>query len=215
MNPAPTARLVFIVPGIDLLEGLGRLGSGDGWVSGSGQVEEVELRVAAEGADRVTVLSGRFQLTSLMGPRGGPFVVTLARLSDSGAQVLGGELVSARSAGVTAIFQPAVREAAAPVVGKAPGTQATWKTAAAASAATAAREEQDEGEESAPEIGDLVQHFAFGLCEVLTAEGDRLRIRDVEGPRRVREVAMSMLRVSGPIESNGKRVFQLTRRLPA
>jgi hypothetical protein len=57
-----------------------------------------------------------------------------------------------------------------------------------------------------------VQHFAFGLCEVLTSDGDRLRIRDVGGPRRVREVALSMLRVTGPTDSDGKRLFHLERR---
>jgi hypothetical protein len=183
-------------------------------VNGTGQVEAVELRVAAEGASEVTVLRGRFNLLSLAGPRGGPFSVTLARISDAGLQVLGGELVRARSAGVTATLQPATRDAAASTA-KLPGAPATWATAAAASTEATARDEDEEDkEESAPEAGDRVQHFAFGLCEVLTCDGDRLRIRDVEGPRRVREVAMSMLRVIGPTESDGKRLFQLARRGP-
>jgi len=209
---APTARLTFIAAGVDLVEGLAQLAGADGWVNGTGQVEAVELRVAAEGASAITVLRGRFNLLSLAGPRGGPFSVTLARLSDAGLQVLGGELVRARSAGVTATLQPATRDAAASA-GRLPGAPATWASAAAASTEATARDEE-EPEESAPEAGDWVQHFAFGLCEVLTADGDRLRIRDVDGARRIREVALTMLRVTGPTESDGKRLFQLVRRGP-
>jgi hypothetical protein len=213
MNGAPlTARLIFVAQGTDLLEALAAL-VGDGWVHGTGYVESVELRVAAEGSDAITLLRGRFNLLSLSGPRGGPLAVTLARLSDAGLEVLGGELVRARSAGVTVTFQPAARDAVP--VAKAPAAQATWKTAAAASAAALARADDEQGEQLTPEAGDLVQHFAFGLCEVVTSDGDRLRLRDVEGPRRVREVAMSMLRVNGPTESDGKRLFQLERRGPA
>ena len=206
-GPAPTARLAVLAPGIDLVEGLAELPGADGWITGTGQVEDLTLRVAAEVAETVTVLRGRFNLLSLSGPRGGPFAVTLARLSDAGLQVLGGELVRGRSAGVTVTFLPATRETAVPK-----GTPA-WARAVAASEANA-RDEEEQGEEPTPEAGDRVEHFAFGLCEVLTAEGDRLRIRDVEGPRRVREVALSMLRVSGPTESDGKRLYQLTRRAP-
>jgi hypothetical protein len=217
MNGAPpAARLAFIPPGVDLAEGLGRLGVADGWVQGTGQVETVELRVAAEGADTVTSLRGRFNLLSLAGPRGGPFAVTLARLSDAGLQVLGGELVRARSAGVTATLQPATRDDPVRAPGPPPGATPTWATAAEASAKMAARAAEEHApDEPVPDAGDWVQHFAFGLCEVLTSDGDRLRIRDVEGARRVREVALAMLRVTGPTESDGKRLFHLARRVPA
>jgi hypothetical protein len=91
-----------------------------------------------------------------------------------------------------------------------------WARAAAASAAAAARaalEGVDDG--PGPEAGDLVEHFAFGLCEVLTSDGDRLRIRDLKQPGRVREVSMTMLKVMSPTESDGKRMFRLARRSPA
>jgi hypothetical protein len=179
-------------------------------VSASGVVESVELRAAAEGGETVTTLRGRFNLLSLTGPRGGPYAVTLGRLSDAGLQVLGGELVRALSAGVSATLVPATREPAAGL-GAGAGTPATWATAASASAAATA-DEAEHTEEHVPEAGDWVQHFAFGLCEVLTSDGDRLRIRDVGGPRRVREVALSMLRVTGPTDSDGKRLFHLERR---
>ena len=79
----------------------------------------------------------------------------------------------------------------------------------------AARAAEEHADEPVPDAGDWVQHFAFGLCEVLTSDGDRLRIRDVEGAKRVREVALAMLRVTGPTESDGKRLFHLARRVPA
>ena len=205
---APTGRLAVLAVGIDLLEGLAELGGADGWFTGTGQVEDVALRVATEGPDTVTNLRGRFNLLSISGPRGGPFTVTLARLSDAGLQVLGGELVRGRSAGVTVTFLPATRETVLPK-----GATGAWSRAAAASEAKA-RDDEEQGEDPTPEVGDRVEHFAFGLCEVLTAEGDRLRIRDVEGPRRVREVALTMLRVMGPTESDGKRLYRLVRRAP-
>ncbi|HMI83299.1 MAG TPA: hypothetical protein VK550_04350 [Polyangiaceae bacterium] len=211
----PTVRLTSIASGVDVVEGLAQLGGSDRWVNGTGYVEDVELRVATEESDSVTVLNGRFNLLSLVGASGGPFTVTLARLSDAGMQVVGGQLVRARSAGVTVTLQPATRDRVAPPPAKVLGAPATWASAASASAAARARLSEEQAEEPTPEAGDLVQHFAFGLCEVLTSEGDRLRIRDVEGPKRVREVALSMLRVTGPTELEGKRVYQLTRRIPA
>jgi hypothetical protein len=198
-------------------------------VQGSGYVDSVQLRVATDGAPAVTALRGQFNLLSMTGPRRGPLTVTLARVSDAGLQVVGGELVRGRSAGVTVILQPVTHDAvaqdpgrpdpvtpdAAGLARKIPASPATWATAAAASAAAKGRDQDDHGDDPTPEAGDRVEHFAFGLCEVLTSDGDRLRIRDVEGPHRVREVSLAMLRVTGPTESEGKRLFQLVRRVPA
>jgi hypothetical protein len=202
----PTGRLTVVAAGSDVVERLSELGGADGWFTGTGQIEDVALRVVSEGTDTVTNLRGRFNLLTLSGPRGGPFAVTLARLSDGGLQVFGGELVRGRSGGVTVTFFPALRDTALPK-----GAPGIWARTAAASEANA-HDDEDSLEEPTPEAGDLVEHFAFGICEVLTAEGDRLRIRDVDGPRRVREVALSMLRVTGPTESDGKKLFQLVRR---
>ena len=49
---------------------------------------------------------------------------------------------------------------------------------------------------------------------MLTSDGERLRIRDLEGPKRAREVALSMLKVMAPTDSDGKKLFQLVRRGP-
>jgi hypothetical protein len=83
--------------------------------------------------------------------------------------------------------------------------------AAAAQAAAADLAEEDE-EPQRPERGDLVRHFAFGLCEVLQDTGDRLKLRDLHGQGRIREIAVDMLEIAPPVEQNGKRVFKLSRK---
>jgi hypothetical protein len=64
-----------------------------------------------------------------------------------------------------------------------------------------------------PERGDIVEHFAFGSCEVVRSEGDRLHLR-VGKDGRIREIALEMLRVTplGDSESGAHR-FKLERRL--
>lgn len=64
-----------------------------------------------------------------------------------------------------------------------------------------------------PEAGDVVEHFAFGRCEVLKSDGDRLHLK-VGKDGRIREIALEMLRVT-PLESNeeGRKRFKLDRKL--
>jgi hypothetical protein len=206
---------------IDMLaEGAGEV---RGWVQGSGFVEEVELRVAGDGIDPRRTLRGRFTLVSLSGPVGGPYAVQLARASGGGFELAAGELVSARTAGVHALLIPAqvlgeepdFSEAAPPAAQPAaPGIAAkpsTW-AAQAAAVASAAAEDDDEEEQAQPERGDLVHHFAFGWCEVIMVNGERLKLRDQKGPGRIREIIIDVLDVAGPSEKDGKRAFKLTRR---
>jgi hypothetical protein len=69
-----------------------------------------------------------------------------------------------------------------------------------------------ESEESYPEEGDLVTHFAFGRCTVVSSDGERLRLQQ-ERDGRVREVALSMLRLNRPtIGEDGKRHWELGRK---
>ena len=72
----------------------------------------------------------------------------------------------------------------------------------------------DEGEQVFPEAGDEVQHFAFGKCEVLRSDGDRLHLK-VGKDGRIREIALEMLKVTQLDEDpNVKpRHFKLDRRL--
>ena len=63
-----------------------------------------------------------------------------------------------------------------------------------------------------PEPGDVVDHFAFGRCDVVKSDGDRLHLR-VHKDGRIREIALEMLRVT-PIEADGSgRQFKLERRI--
>jgi hypothetical protein len=222
--------LVSIADGENVLDALAEAcGKHDGWLSGVGHVDSVELRVAGEGADVRKQLRGRFTLAQLSGPFGGPYFVTLARhSSQQGSELIAGQLLAARSAGVvTSLWnaQSSVRELvdAAPPRGAAastpveqaaspsPAAPAASGWAAAAQAVAAELEEEDE-EPARPERGDFVRHFAFGLCEVLQDTGDRLKLRDLHGPGRIREIAADMLVITPGGEHNGKRVFKLSRK---
>jgi hypothetical protein len=69
-----------------------------------------------------------------------------------------------------------------------------------------------ESEESYPEEGDMVTHFAFGRCVVASSDGERLRLQQ-ERDGRVREVALSMLRLNQPtVGEDGKRHWELGRK---
>ncbi len=67
----------------------------------------------------------------------------------------------------------------------------------------------------APEPGDVVDHFAFGRCDVLKSDGDRLHLRGHKDGR-IREIALDMLRVTRLEPQGGGapgRHFKLERRL--
>ncbi len=69
-----------------------------------------------------------------------------------------------------------------------------------------------ESEESYPEEGDVVTHFAFGRCIVAASDGERLRLQQ-ERDGRVREVALSMLKLNRPtLNEDGKRHWELGRK---
>jgi hypothetical protein len=72
--------------------------------------------------------------------------------------------------------------------------------------------EEADDDEPVPERGDLVEHFAFGRAEVLSVEGERLVLRDLYGPGRIREIALDRLIVKGPLEHDGKRLYRLDKR---
>jgi hypothetical protein len=303
----PQARSLTLAPGDDLpsaiTEGAAALGS-DAWVQAVGHLEAVELRLASEGADPVRSLRGRFTLVSLVGPLRGPLSVTLARTTDAGIELLGGQLVRARSAGVSVLLTPtsalddaaepaarpaapAPRSVAPPPEPRHPITQAaapeprpqvtqvaqvaqaapeprapialpavppaapappaappaaaptpapspfamampaslaatplkpptaaattSWGDVAQASE-RAIDDPDDPDNDPQPGPGDHVDHFSFGLCEVITTDGERLRIRDLRGPGRIREISLAMLNIGRPTASNGKQLFRLMRK---
>jgi len=223
---AAAPRLVTISDGENLLDALAEAcGKADGFIAAVGHVDSVEIRVAGEGADVRKQLRGRLSLAQLSGPFGGPYFATLARHTSLGSELVAGQLLAARSAGVTAslwVAQGSVRElvdaaperdekSVAPEPKAAPVAPGAGGWAAAAQAAAADLTEED-AEPARPERGDLVRHFAFGLCEVLQDTGDRLKLRDLHGPGRIREIAVDMLEIAPPVEQNGKRVFKLSRK---
>ncbi len=65
-----------------------------------------------------------------------------------------------------------------------------------------------------PEPGDTVEHFAFGRCEVVKSEGDRLHVR-LGKDQRIKEIALEMLKVSAlPVdEGQTTKHWKLARKL--
>jgi hypothetical protein len=201
-----------------------------GWIQATGFVEDVELRLTGTSSEVRRVFPGQFTLVALGGPLGGPYGATLSRLENGSVSLLAGVLVRARSREVTAmcIGSSAPRvDVAPPALPAPPATKPATKSAmpvnparppggsnfaSRVGAAAALSDEEDAAGSESPERGDLVQHFAFGLCEVLSAAGERLVLRDAGGNGRIREVAIDRLAVTGPVEHDGKRLFRLERR---
>jgi hypothetical protein len=114
---------------------------------------------------------------------------------------------------------------AAPSAPAVPPAPPSWSDAVAASAPTPARStgapgtfarpptrvvESEDG--PYPVAGDTVEHFAFGSCEVLKSDGDRLHVRMKDG--RIREIAIEMLKVTSIGASEGdKQRYRLDRKL--
>lgn len=73
------------------------------------------------------------------------------------------------------------------------------------------RPQRELGPEVYPEEGDIVTHFAFGRCLVVMSDGERIRLQQ-ERDGRVREVALSMLRMEEPAVVDGKRHWELQRK---
>jgi predicted DNA-binding protein with PD1-like motif len=102
-----------------------------------------------------------------------------------------------------------------------PAPAPSWSDAVAASAApppparppvttrpSSADDDSDEG--PYPQAGDMAEHFAFGTCEVLKSDGDRLHVRMKDG--RIREIALEMLKVVPLPAEGGVHRFRLSRK---
>ncbi len=74
--------------------------------------------------------------------------------------------------------------------------------------------EAETEDEMVPEPGDIVEHFAFGRCDVVKTDGDRLHVR-LGKDQRIKEIALEMLRVSPLTPEAGMtaRYFKLARKL--
>jgi hypothetical protein len=220
----PAALLHTVVAGSDLVGELdGLSGALPTWVHAVGRVEAVEIAVASADGDEAVALSGPLSLVSLSGPGGGPYSVIVSRGGPAGAsEIFAGELRRARSAGVSVVSFPLnVAQVGAPpsnvsaVAGREAQSPASWAAAAAASVVVAAEasdeDAQDESDEL-PRYHDQVQHPVFGLCDVMVVRGERLKIRDVEGTGRMREIHLKVMKVLKPEIRGDKRVFRLVKR---
>jgi hypothetical protein len=215
-----------IPSGGELIEGLdAAFGKHRGWIQATGFVDDVELRVGSDGAELRRTFRGRFALAAFGGPLGGPYGATLSRAVGEQVEVLAGVLVRARSGGVAALCvsagdapsriaeTPAGDEsvslgAPAPGFANRPLVSAF---AAKVGVTQAAPDDAEDDEELLPERGDLVEHFAFGTCEVVSATGERLVLRDLRGGR-TREIESGRLSITGPVEHDGRRLFRLAKR---
>ena len=74
------------------------------------------------------------------------------------------------------------------------------------------RVQKEEDGQLVPEAGALVDHFAFGKCDVLKSEDDRLYLR-MHRDGRIKEIALEMLRVTPLDDEDGKKSYKLARRL--
>lgn len=72
---------------------------------------------------------------------------------------------------------------------------------------------EEEGDGPFPDHGDHVDHFAFGACEVLKGDGDRIHVR-VGKDGRIREIALEMLKMTLTSAPDARpRRFRLERKL--
>jgi predicted DNA-binding protein with PD1-like motif len=101
---------------------------------------------------------------------------------------------------------------AAPTAPPAPRPSPTFS--ASAMPARIAKPVVEEEEQAIPEPGDIVDHFAFGRCEVVKTDGDRLHLR-LPKDQRIKEIALEMLKVSllPPEEGETKKHYKLARKL--
>jgi hypothetical protein len=181
--------------GEDLVTYLAGLPASAGsWVAGAGIVTDVALSVLGESGEAPRSVPGKAQLLSLSGPPGGPLMATIA--GPSGVE--GGRLVEARATAVTVFLFEA--------------TAARNATAGARPRPAPAPGDDDDEADEAPRYGDRVDHFVFGLCDVMVVREERMKIRDVSGGGKLREIHLGAVKVLKPTIEDGRRVFKLARK---
>ncbi|HVU04438.1 MAG TPA: hypothetical protein VHE30_21920 [Polyangiaceae bacterium] len=215
-----------VAEGDDLLRAIAELpGPADTFVAAVGTLEAVELSFVRGGAEDTLRVPGRVTLVSLSGPKSGPIHVVVVRGDGAGQALHAGKVVRARSLGVvlSVVGRPTSGEApseagaeeavrAVPPAAKSAPPAATAPTGWAALAEIKPEEDPDEESDELPKYGDRVQHGVFGLCDVMVVRGDRMKIRDVHGTGRMREVHVGAFKILRPIVRDGKRVFRLAKK---
>ena len=205
------------------------------WVRATGVVGDVELRtLKADGGAMERRFSGPLQIVSLDGTIGAKSAlglgVVLSRETDRGLETVAGTLTRARVVMLEALAVEIDSETRSALTGEITGSPAPPAVAIsmpspqapAAQAATSvgatlpqrpARPPVDDTPDGPfPDAGDVVEHFAFGTCDVLKSDGDRIHLR-VHRDQRIKEIAPEMLRVVPLDLTSSPRRFRLERKL--
>ena len=236
MTPIQLARILPLdVPsGAELMAALAELAAPSAATSfqAAGELDDVLLDTPEP-----RTLMGRWTLLSLqgfVGPQGGPWVL-LARSTDAGPQLVGGRLAQATVVSVsgqafasmplerllgelpaptTGAPQPSPSQPTMPGPSGAVPSQAPSQPGHGLHATTMPKrpERPQDSNEIYPEDGDVVTHFHFGRCVVISSDGERIRLQN-EADSKVREVALSMLKIEPPTTlEDGRRHFELSRK---
>jgi hypothetical protein len=229
-------------PGAELVSALAELAASSAATNfqAAGELDDILLDAPEPRTlmGRWTLLS----LQGFVGPQGGPWVL-LARPTDAGPQLVGGRLAQATVVSVSgqalAAFplerllselpassasfpQPSPSQPAASPSGSAYAlahaasipSQAPSQPGHGLHAATMPKrpERHQDSNEIYPEDGDVVTHFHFGRCVVISSDGERIRLQN-EADSKVREVALSMLKIEPPtLLEDGRKHFELSRK---
>ncbi len=206
-----------------------------GWLRASGAVTDLEVRAG----DAIRRVSGPVMATtiesSIVGGRDS-IVLRGVFTRDSGASIetFAGELVRARVLSVdvlvTALEEGAVVAERKP---QPPVPAPAWSAAVDASARSPEpspkpqpvlartdpmpvppkiRRAETDVDQPFPEAGDVVEHFAFGRCEVIKSDGDRLHVK-LARDGRIREIALEMLKVIPMDAVDGHKRYRLDRKV--
>jgi len=207
------------------------------WLDGVGALAEPSIDIATSTGERLPkALTGVWDLLSLKGtvsPDGRVELYALvAREGPAGQEILGGVLRRARVVHLELRLTPTHAAGEAPGVTPTPAPTRAQPSSSAGSnrgfmgsppqpgtftppmgaALPPRRPRPDDGLESYPEEGDHVSHFAFGRCVVVFSDGERIRLQQ-ERDGRIREVALSMLRIEAPtLDADGHRSWELLRK---
>jgi hypothetical protein len=210
-------------------------------ISGFGELQWVELKTA--GVERPIRFEGPLDLLQLKGRlrRAGDvtlsdYTCTVARATDNGIELLGGQLVAAGSAFVELGFaqlvavesagrSPALSAADEPSPAGEPASRVGDKTAGAETLADKwadalaeskrqerlAREQglswDSDAEEVRPSLGDIVNHRQFGQCKVVRLDDEHISLRKPDG--RVVQLGLAILKFDPRGELEGKPVFDV------
>jgi predicted DNA-binding protein with PD1-like motif len=162
---------------------------------------------ATEGAPRATPAPNPTTAVTAPAPPSTPHVVITAPAQPGFAEV--------SRVAVTEAPRPPAPAAAPPTQTPAARPSPTFSSMNNAMPQRIAKPVQAETEdEMVPEPGDIVEHFAFGRCDVVKSEGDRLHVR-LGKDQRIKEIALEMLKVSPLPAEEGQtgKFFRLARKL--